>query len=97
MEIDREELKGITFQEEQDLIREQIADEKFLKAPAIIFVTHAILMNNLKEWASVNDIYFVDVIPVMDQERDSLVTHVHLDANGNRVVAQKLAQKISSL
>jgi hypothetical protein len=51
-------------------------------------------MRDLEDWCGANHVPFVDVIAAMDERRDCLVSWVHLDAQGNRIVAGALAREI---
>jgi len=40
------------------------------------------------------NVAFVDIIKAMDQDRDSLLSDVHLNPHGNKIIAQAFADKI---
>ena len=40
---------------------------------------------------------FIDIIKALDYDRDTLITYVHLNHRGNKIIAQEFADKISSL
>ena len=61
---------------------------------ARIFTIHSRLMTDLKAWAAENDVGLVDVIELLDQDRDLLISWVHLHPTANRMIAEALAQKI---
>jgi hypothetical protein len=58
------------------------------------FLIHARLMRDLRNWAEKNELPFVDIIGLLDQERQHLVSWVHLDAYANGSVADALADEI---
>jgi hypothetical protein len=58
------------------------------------FLIHARLMRDLRNWAGKNKLPFVDIISLLDQERQHLVSWVHLDAYANGLVADALADEI---
>ena len=47
-------------------------------------------------WADRNAVPFVDIIAALDRRRDVLVSWVHLNADGNRLVADALANEIAA-
>jgi hypothetical protein len=55
---------------------------------------HARLMRDLRSWANKYELPFVDIISLLDQERQHLVSWVHLDAYANGLVANALADEI---
>ena len=56
---------------------------------------HSHLMADLRAWASANDVPFVDIISRLDNDRDVLVSSVHLSPRGNRMVAEAFSEEIS--
>jgi hypothetical protein len=58
------------------------------------FLIHQRLMQDLKHWAEQHDVPFVDVIGALDQNRDYLLSWVHLHPAANRVVAAKFSEPI---
>ena len=55
---------------------------------------HKDLMDAERQWAITNGIPHADVIDAMDSSRQNLVTWVHLNAAGNRVIASVLSNTI---
>ena len=53
-------------------------------------------MQNLADWALRQNVPFVDVIAALDQDRQNLLSWVHLTPQANRVIAEKLAEPILS-
>ncbi|MEC9375101.1 MAG: SGNH/GDSL hydrolase family protein [Pseudomonadota bacterium] len=92
--FDREKFAGITMQDELKLIQSRASEGLPLTRKERHFYVQMILMQELKNWADDADLPFVDVIKAMDQERDNLLTHVHLSQRGNKIVAQKLSEAI---
>ena len=62
-----------------------------------IFLIHARIMRDLREWAAANSVDFVDVIQILDPDRDHLTSWVHLDREANQRVAEALAARILTL
>jgi len=61
---------------------------------ASIFLVHSHLTVDLRAWAAAHDVELVDVIGLLDQRRDLLVSWVHLAPEANRVIADALAAQI---
>jgi hypothetical protein len=56
--------------------------------------THRVLTHDLRQWASTNKVPFVDMIKIIDPERDVLLNWVHLSKRGNEIVAAAFAREI---
>jgi hypothetical protein len=59
-----------------------------------IRIAHARLNERLREWTLENDLTYVDTIAALDARRDVLMSWVHLNAEGNRLVAEALVDSI---
>ncbi len=92
--IERDKMKGVTYAQEIELIRSKLATDGHVPMGGRDLITHESIMNALRNWASANNVAFVDVIKELDMHRDFLVTWVHLDAEGNQIVASVLAKQI---
>ena len=75
-------------------VRRRIADSEKVTAQEVSFYIHSILMRDLEAWAGRAGVPFVDMIHELDQNRDVLVSWVHLSAEGNRMIADRLASEI---
>lgn len=91
---DGKPIKGITYQREVEMIRDGLSKAGYINKYQLRLLVHSILMRDLGIWASENNIPFVDVIEALDQNRDTLLTYVHLSPRGNRMVAEEFAGKI---
>jgi lysophospholipase L1-like esterase len=94
--IDRQGIRGITYQEEADRIRADLLRQGDIGRDELFFVTHQVLMKDLRSWATINQVPLADIIQVMDQRRDHLLSWVHLTPAGNRMIADVLAERILS-
>lgn len=92
--VDENEIKGVTYDDEVELIRRKLSEESFLSAKEMYLHVHSLLMRDLEGWAADNNVPFVDVIGALDQDRDVLSSWVHLNPEGNRLVAEVFAQEI---
>jgi len=92
--IQREDIKGVTYQEELESVKRKLDDQGFIDANELFFLTHSRLMTDLRLWASANTVPFVDIIEATNEDRDVLLSWVHLSPRGNRLVAQAFANEI---
>jgi hypothetical protein len=92
--FDRPERKGMSFDEEVRLVQGRLASEGRLDRHAGSFLVHAGMMEALERWSEAQDVPFVDVIAATDERRDLLLTYVHPNAEGNRLIAQAFVDAI---
>jgi hypothetical protein len=86
--------KGVTYSAEVARIERILQHGEPISGYEFDFLIHARLMRDLRNWAKKNKLPFVDIISLLDQERQHLVSWVHLDAYANRLVADALADEI---
>jgi len=94
MEETREKLRGLTYEQEQAIVRKKLSETGRLNGRDVAFLMHKELMDAEREWAIAANIPYVDVIDAMDLSRQNLVSWVHLNAAGNRIVASAIAKEI---
>jgi GDSL-like Lipase/Acylhydrolase family len=94
LEAQREKLQGMTYEDEQALVQKKLLTKHRLPALDTSFLLHKELMDAERQWAMTNDVQYADVIGAMDLNRQYLVTWVHLNAAGNRIVAAVLSSEI---
>ena len=92
--IDREDLQGITFQEELDLVQAKYAQGEELESYEASFIIHDRIMKDLERWANQNQVPFMDIIDLLDSDRHFLLSWVHLHADANRKIAEAFANVI---
>ncbi len=92
--VDRDQMKGLTYEQECGLIREDLKQNGYIKRYEVDLLTHERMMADLREWAAANQVPLVDVIAALDERRDCLVSWVHLNAEGNRIVARAFERGI---
>ena len=92
--VERPMLKGMTYQRERAQIEERLRAHQKMTSQELTFLAHAVLMDRLKEWARTNHVAYADVIGRLDQDREVLVSWVHLSARGNQLVAATFADEI---
>lgn len=88
------EIKGVTYAQEVQLVQEKLDNAGAIKARELHLLTHRVLTTDLEQWAVATHVPFVNVQTVLDQDRDVLVSWVHLSPRGNRMLAEALAQEI---
>jgi lysophospholipase L1-like esterase len=89
-----EKLKGKTYQEEVFFVVNKLKNNEDLTSHQLFLLKHALLMKELKSWALKENVPFVDIIKSLDQDRDTLLTSVHLNPRGNKIIAREFADKI---
>ena len=65
-----------------------------IKVRELHLLAHSTLTTDLEQWATSNHVPFVNVQKVLDQDRDVLMSWVHLSPRGNRMIANALAKEI---
>ncbi len=93
LSFSREELKDVAYAEEVELLRMK-KERESLEDNELYLLIHSELMKDLEEWALDRGVQFVDIIEELNGNRDSLVSWVHLNAEGNEKVARALARPI---
>ena len=93
--FDRNLLKTMTYQEEVEKIRHKLVNTGALVHPELAFLIHSDLMTEVENWAKVNKVHFVDIIKILNANRDVLVSWVHLSPEGNRMIADAFAEEIN--
>lgn len=91
MLVKKENMRGLTYFDEIEMVHEKISREETLEKNqlfAIAMLIHNELMIQVEEWATTYHVPFVDIIDKLDQQRDILVSWVHLSPQGNQLVAQ---------
>jgi hypothetical protein len=92
--IDREKLKGLTYRQEVEMLRSRLASDGKLPMGGRDLLTHALLMDAMRDWATASHVAYADVIQALDGDRDQLQTWVHLTPAGNRIAASAIAREI---
>ena len=93
-ESKRLELKGVTYQDEVNQIVSLIDEGQSISGYEFNFLIHDQLMRDLEVWAKAEQIPFVDIIELLDQQRHHMVSWVHLDPYANKLVASAFADAI---
>jgi len=92
--FERAMLKNIPYQQEVETLQAKLQDSGSLVHAELALLIHSVLMKKLEAWAKTQEVPFVNVISRLDDERDVLVSWVHLSPKGNRMVAEAFAEKI---
>ena len=94
MTLMREDLRGVSADDEVRTIRDLIARNGYLNRKELGFLSHAAMMQAEKKWVREEGIEFVDVRAALDGRRDQIISWVHLSHEANRIVAEALAARI---
>jgi hypothetical protein len=86
--------EGVTYDDEVAGIERILERGEPISGYEFNFLIHARLMQDLRRWVEKNKLPFVDIIRLLDRERQHLVSWVHLDAYANALVADALADEI---
>jgi lysophospholipase L1-like esterase len=92
--IEREEIRGVSYAEEVEIVRATLEAEGEVPRGGRNFLTHDVLMRDLRAWAADNDVIVSDVIAGLDRRRDVLVSWVHLSPEGNGLIADVLVESV---
>ena len=92
--IPREKLKGVTYADEIELVRQKLHEEGRVSRMEMNFLVHERVLAAEQRWALENDVPFADVVAALDHDRDVLVSWVHLNPRGNAMIADTYAREI---
>lgn len=96
MAVPREEIRGLTYAAEVALLERKLASGP-IGPKELHFLLHDRLMRAERELAAGEGIPFVDAVAAMDEERDALVSWVHVDARGNALIAGAIGAKVREI
>jgi lysophospholipase L1-like esterase len=91
------DIKGVTYAQEVQMVKDKLEKEGAIKVRELHLLAHSALTTDLEQWATSNHVPFVNIQKVLDQDRDVLMSWVHLSPRGNRMIADALAEKIRQL
>ncbi len=91
---DREELRRTPFDVERGIVKQKLARDGSLTYRERSFYAQGVLMDDLRHWASTHRVPLLDLIRVLDPERDVLVNWVHLRPRGNELIAAAFSKEI---
>ncbi|HYC00188.1 MAG TPA: SGNH/GDSL hydrolase family protein [Candidatus Limnocylindrales bacterium] len=92
--IPREQIRGVTYAAELERVREKLAREGRVSRTEMNFLVHERVVSAGERWAREAGVPIVDVIAALDQDRDVLVSWVHLNPRGNSMVADAYSRVI---
>jgi len=90
----REMLAGVTYEEEVVRVREKQESGAVMSDNEVSLLIHNELMQDLRTWTVRNNIHLVDMIKVLNQHRQYLLTWVHLHPEANKMIANAWANTI---
>ena len=91
---DDKEVKGVTYEDELEIVMKKMTNVGKLKEIEIILVIHNGIMNRIESWVKESGTPFVDIIQALDQNRDELTSWVHLTPKGNEMIAAEFSKEI---
>jgi hypothetical protein len=92
--VDRRDIKGMTYEQEVQLVQNTLNETGKLDRRAAHFLVHARLMAGLRQWAEQSDVPLVDVIQALNQDRNVILSWVHVSPRGNTIIARLFADAI---
>jgi lysophospholipase L1-like esterase len=90
------DIDEITYGQEASLLREKLARGEGIARRELTFLVHGEIMSELRDWAHANDVPLADALDALDHDRHTLLSWVHLNPEGNRIVADTFASVILS-
>ncbi len=92
--IPPERIRTTSYRQEVEEVRTRVAETRETSSNELKLLGHARLMDAMRDWVNQQSVGYVDAIEVLDRDRDVLVSGVHLNARGNRLLASALAGEI---
>lgn len=92
--VKEEDMKSVTYAQEVQMIKDKLEKEGAIKTRELHLLAHSVLTTDLENWADSKHVPFVNIQKVLDQDRDVLLSWVHLSPRGNRMIADALAKEI---
>ncbi len=96
MFIAKEKLRGISYEEEEAILRKRAHNERRGKWE-FNFLVHVAVNDGIRGWAQKNNVPLVDIIEHLDSRRDLLLSWVHPGPEANVMIAEALSETISQL
>jgi len=88
------DVKGVTYEEEAKLVSQKLKETGSITHQEKTFLAHQVLMRDLEAWAEAEGVPFVDIIDELNQDREVVLSWVHLNPRGNMMIAEALAKEI---
>lgn len=92
--VPREELHGVTYAEEVALVREKLRRRGYVSKLERNLLVHQRILEAQGAWARAQQVPVAPILDALDEDRDMLVSWVHLSPEGNAVVARTYAREI---
>jgi hypothetical protein len=89
-------MRGVSYTEEKRRVDMKLVSEGTVTLQELFFLAHWDLMDGLRKWTRTEKIPFVDAVEQLGGRRDLLYTYVHLNAQGNALLANAIADEILS-
>lgn len=92
--IPRDAIRGVSYSEESAAVKQKLKETGKVNVHELWFLVHNDLMSKLRQKTQEDGQSLIDIIAAMDDRRDYLVSWVHLDPDGNKLVAEEFAEAI---
>jgi lysophospholipase L1-like esterase len=92
----RDEMAKLSYEQERSMIRKRFENGGPVTSWDLNFLVHARLMDALERWAASDGVPLLDVISSLDDRRNTMVSWVHLNREGNEVVAKEFFRSIAA-
>lgn len=94
LSVRRDDLRGLTYAQERERVQQTLDADGELPPPSVWFLAHARIMERVPEWAERTGAGYADGIGALDENRDQLLSWVHLSPRGNEILADALADEL---
>lgn len=92
--IARPELANIAYADEAEFVRNRMESLSPMRSRELAFLTHSVLMKNLRDWTRKEGVTMLDGIQLLDSHRDEMLSWVHLSPAANRILAAGMVEAI---
>lgn len=90
-------LRQLTYQEEVHRTWKKLLRPEEIDSQELRFLGHSVLMEGIEKWTVKQNVPFVDLVEKLDQNRNVMVSEVHLGSRGNRMIVEMLFHAIDMM
>lgn len=88
------DVKGITYEDEVARVKKQLDETDRITHQEKAFLAHKVITDSLEQWAHATGTNFLNVKDLLNNDRDVLISWVHLSPRGNTMIAHALTDEI---
>ena len=92
--LERKKIKGVRYSDEVGFVRDKLNRGHEITQSELYFLVHDSIMRDVVAWSAREDVLLADVRRELDERRDTLLSWVHLNPEGNRIIASALSEII---